>query len=260
MPGRAPRRRRRPRAAGRPQLARASRRSRSATGCCAPAAGSPAGPTRCSSSATRRSRPAGRRRRRRPAGTPTAASGRAPRSRCPEPRRPTPRSPPPGWTRDEDNLVLTAPLDGWPAPAVAGRPRPGARRRLARRLPLPRHAAARRWPAPCWSTPTTRCSPRSGCDPAPAPLAAVARGVLVDGWLCVTAVTVDERHRRRGLATAVMAGARRLGPRARRALLPACRSPATTRRRWPSTRGWASPSTTATTTGWVRSRLRGGPG
>jgi GNAT superfamily N-acetyltransferase len=39
-----------------------------------------------------------------------------------------------------------------------------------------------------------------------APLAAVARGVLVDGWLCVTAVTVDERHRRRGLATAAMAG------------------------------------------------------
>jgi ribosomal protein S18 acetylase RimI-like enzyme len=34
----------------------------------------------------------------------------------------------------------------------------------------------------------------------------VARGVLVDGWLCVTAVTVDERYRRRGLATAVMAG------------------------------------------------------
>jgi GNAT superfamily N-acetyltransferase len=44
------------------------------------------------------------------------------------------------------------------------------------------------------------------CPPDSAPLAAVARGVLVDGWLCVTAVTVDERHRRRGLATAVMAG------------------------------------------------------
>ena len=42
-------------------------------------------------------------------------------------------------------------------------------------------------------------------DPPPAPLAAVARGAVVDGWLCVTAVTVDERHRRRGLATAVMA-------------------------------------------------------
>jgi ribosomal protein S18 acetylase RimI-like enzyme len=44
------------------------------------------------------------------------------------------------------------------------------------------------------------------CDPAPAPLAAVARGVVVDEWLVVTAVTVDERYRRRGLATAVMAG------------------------------------------------------
>jgi ribosomal protein S18 acetylase RimI-like enzyme len=42
-------------------------------------------------------------------------------------------------------------------------------------------------------------------EPAPAPLAAVARGVLTDGWLGVTAVTVAEEHRRRGLATAVMA-------------------------------------------------------
>jgi N-acetylglutamate synthase len=41
--------------------------------------------------------------------------------------------------------------------------------------------------------------------PAPAPLAAVARGVVVDGWLVVTAVTVDEHSRRRGLATSVMA-------------------------------------------------------
>ena len=29
--------------------------------------------------------------------------------------------------------------------------------------------------------------------------------MLEDGWLCVTAVTVDDGHRRRGLATAVMA-------------------------------------------------------
>jgi ribosomal protein S18 acetylase RimI-like enzyme len=29
--------------------------------------------------------------------------------------------------------------------------------------------------------------------------------VLVEGWLCVTAVTVDDRYRRQGLATAVMA-------------------------------------------------------
>jgi ribosomal protein S18 acetylase RimI-like enzyme len=43
------------------------------------------------------------------------------------------------------------------------------------------------------------------CAPGPEPLAAVARGVLVGGWLVVTAVTVDERYRRQGLATAVMA-------------------------------------------------------
>jgi ribosomal protein S18 acetylase RimI-like enzyme len=32
----------------------------------------------------------------------------------------------------------------------------------------------------------------------------VARGAVVDEWLVVTAVTVDDRYRRRGLATAVM--------------------------------------------------------
>ena len=36
-------------------------------------------------------------------------------------------------------------------------------------------------------------------------IAAVARGVVADGWLVVTAVTVDESARRRGLGTAVMA-------------------------------------------------------
>ena len=41
-------------------------------------------------------------------------------------------------------------------------------------------------------------------DAEPAPPAAVARGALTDGWLGVTAVTVGEEHRRRGLATAVM--------------------------------------------------------
>jgi ribosomal protein S18 acetylase RimI-like enzyme len=42
-------------------------------------------------------------------------------------------------------------------------------------------------------------------DPHSGPPAAVARGVLVADWLCVTAVTVDDRYRRQGLATAVMA-------------------------------------------------------
>jgi GNAT superfamily N-acetyltransferase len=110
-----------------------------------------------------------------------------------------------GWTRDDDNLVLTAPLAGWPAPAVGvdlapapddawltgyryrGTPLPPVAHDVLVNAEDPVFAAVR-------------------CEPGPAPLAAVARGVLVDGWLCVTAVTVDERHRRRGLATAVMAG------------------------------------------------------
>ena len=107
-----------------------------------------------------------------------------------------------GWSRDEDVLVLTAPLTGWPAATVevelAGEPDEawltGYRYRGSALPPVaqdvlvaaddPVFAAVR-------------------LDPSPAP-AAVARGVVVDGWLVVTAVTVDERHRRRGLATAVM--------------------------------------------------------
>ena len=42
-------------------------------------------------------------------------------------------------------------------------------------------------------------------DPAPARPAAVARGAVEDGWLVITAVTVAEEFRRRGLARAVMA-------------------------------------------------------
>jgi GNAT superfamily N-acetyltransferase len=45
-------------------------------------------------------------------------------------------------------------------------------------------------------------------DP-PAPSAAVARDVLTDGWLGVTAVTVEESHRFQGLATAVMGALQR---------------------------------------------------
>jgi GNAT superfamily N-acetyltransferase len=110
-----------------------------------------------------------------------------------------------GWTRDDDVLVLTAPLAGWAPPATPvdlapepdaawltgyryrGTPLPAVARDVLLSAPDPVFAAIR-------------------CDPEPAPLAAVARGVVVDGWLCVTAVTVDERHRRRGLATAVMTG------------------------------------------------------
>ena len=110
-----------------------------------------------------------------------------------------------GWSRDDDSLVLTASLEGWPEPAVdvdlaaapddswlagyryRGTPLPPVASDVLVNAEDPVFAAVR-------------------CEPAPAPLAAVARGVVVDGWLCVTAVTVDERYRRRGLATAVMAG------------------------------------------------------
>jgi GNAT superfamily N-acetyltransferase len=109
-----------------------------------------------------------------------------------------------GWTREPDNLVLTAPLAGWtetdvpvelaPAPDDAwlagyryrGTPLPSVAYDVLTNADAPVFAAVR-------------------CAPPPLPLAAVARGVVVDGWLCVTAVTVDEGHRRRGLATAVMA-------------------------------------------------------
>jgi GNAT superfamily N-acetyltransferase len=109
-----------------------------------------------------------------------------------------------GWERSEDNLVLVAPLAGWAAPRMPvelapapddawltgyryrGTPLPPVARQVLEHADDPVFASVR-------------------CSPAPAPLAAVARGVLVDGWLCVTAVTVDDAHRRQGLATAVMA-------------------------------------------------------
>jgi N-acetylglutamate synthase len=99
--------------------------------------------------------------------------------------------------------VLTAPLNGWPPASVRveladepdaawldgyryrGAALPSVARQVLLGADEPVFAAVR-------------------LDPAPAPLAAVARGVVVDGWLVVTAVTVGERYRRRGLATAVM--------------------------------------------------------
>jgi N-acetylglutamate synthase len=109
-----------------------------------------------------------------------------------------------GWLRDDDNLVLTAPLAGWAPPHLTvdlaaepdeawltgyryrGTPLPPVAREVLLSADDPVFASIR-------------------CDPVPAPLGAVARGVVVDDWLVVTAVTVDERHRRQGLATAVMA-------------------------------------------------------
>jgi N-acetylglutamate synthase len=108
-----------------------------------------------------------------------------------------------GWQRSEDNLVLVAPLLEWATPRAPvelapapdeewlvgyryrGAPLPPVARELLVNADDPAFASVR-------------------CAPAPGPLAAVARGVVVEGWLCVTAVTVDDAHRRRGLATAVM--------------------------------------------------------
>jgi ribosomal protein S18 acetylase RimI-like enzyme len=109
-----------------------------------------------------------------------------------------------GWARDEDTLVLTAPI-GPPPPddvpvELATAPDEawlaGYRHRGA---PLPDVVATA---VLTNADDVVFASVR--LDPAPAPLAAVARGVLTDGWLGVTAVTVAEEHRRRGLATAVM--------------------------------------------------------
>jgi GNAT superfamily N-acetyltransferase len=109
-----------------------------------------------------------------------------------------------GWSRDEDVLVLTAPLAGWPEPSVdvvlAAEPDDdwltGYRYRGSALPPVARDVLLAA-DDPAFAT--------VRLDPAPAPPAAVARGVVVDGWLVVTAVTVDDRYRRRGLATAVMA-------------------------------------------------------
>ena len=110
-----------------------------------------------------------------------------------------------GWLRDDDNLVLTTPLTGWPPPRVTvdlapepddawlagyryrGTPLPPVAREVLLNADDPVFASVR-------------------SDPEPAPLAAVARGVVVEEWLVVTAVTVHDRYRRKGLGTAVMAG------------------------------------------------------
>lgn len=109
-----------------------------------------------------------------------------------------------GWERSEDNLVLIASLADWTAPRVRvqldavpdeawlsgyryrGTPLPPVARDVLLGGEGPVFASVRP-------------------SPAPAPPAAVARGAVADGWLCVTAVTVDDGHRRQGLATAVMA-------------------------------------------------------
>jgi GNAT superfamily N-acetyltransferase len=108
-----------------------------------------------------------------------------------------------GWETVEDVLVLTADLGEWPSSQVdvdlapqpddawlagyryRGTPLPPVAHEVLMNAERAVFAAVR-------------------LEPAPAPLAAVARGAVVGDWLCVTAVTVDDRYRRRGLATAVM--------------------------------------------------------
>jgi GNAT superfamily N-acetyltransferase len=109
-----------------------------------------------------------------------------------------------GWTTVEDVLVLTAPLDPWSAPDVRVdlAPEPdeawlGGYRYRGTPLPPVAHRILVNTDDPVFAS--VRLSP------GPAPLAAVARGVLVEDWLVVTAVTVAEEARRRGLGTAVMA-------------------------------------------------------
>jgi N-acetylglutamate synthase len=115
-----------------------------------------------------------------------------------------------GWERDEDVLVLTGPLlpaspDGVP---VDLSPEPddawlaGYRHRGR---PLPPTARTVLVNAEDVVFASVRL------DPPPAPLAAVARGVVTGDWLGVAAVTVEERHRRQGLATSVMAALHRWG-------------------------------------------------
>jgi GNAT superfamily N-acetyltransferase len=113
-----------------------------------------------------------------------------------------------GWDRDDDVLVLTAPVAVHPPGPVPVdiSPTPdeawltGYRYRGAE---LPAVAREVLTNADQLAFASVRL------DPAPAPLTAVARGVVTDGWLGVTAVTVAEQHRRRGLATEVMAALQR---------------------------------------------------
>ncbi len=109
-----------------------------------------------------------------------------------------------GWSIPEEVLVLTAPLTPWPAVDVAVDLRPAPDEAWLegyryRGTPLPPGARDVLLGADGPVFASIRV------EPPPAPLAAVARGVLVEDHLVVTAVTVDEQARRRGLATAVMA-------------------------------------------------------
>ena len=113
-----------------------------------------------------------------------------------------------GWARDEDVLVLTAPVGapppvGVPVELTAEPDEAWLNGYRYRGAELPAGALDVLTNAEDVVFASVRLAPE------PALLAAVARGVLTDGWLGVTAVTVAEEHRRQGLATAVMAALQR---------------------------------------------------
>jgi len=108
-----------------------------------------------------------------------------------------------GWASDGDVLVLTAPIAAAAPPAVPVdlSPAPDEAWLTGYRY---RGAALPAGALEVLTAGEDVVFASVRLDPEPAPLAAVARGALTDGWLGVTAVTVAEEHRRQGLATAVM--------------------------------------------------------
>jgi len=104
-----------------------------------------------------------------------------------------------GWQRGETVLMLTAPLGATPAPAVP-----------VELAPTPDDAWLATY-ADGGALPPTAHTVLTGAEDVvfaavrrgPEPVA-VARGVLTDGWLGVSAVGVDPAHRRQGLGTALL--------------------------------------------------------
>ncbi|SHF80553.1 GNAT family N-acetyltransferase [Geodermatophilus nigrescens] len=110
-----------------------------------------------------------------------------------------------GWERSEDVLVLTAPLVPAGGADVELAPAP-ADDWLALYRPDADPAGARAVLTGGGRTVFAAVRPEPGAPPV-----AVARGVVTGDWLGVSALTVAEEHRRRGLAGTVMAALSRWG-------------------------------------------------
>ncbi|MGY1653815.1 GNAT family N-acetyltransferase [Geodermatophilus sp. SYSU D01119] len=110
-----------------------------------------------------------------------------------------------GWERTEDVLVLTAPLAARAGDDVELAPSPGDDW-LALYRPDADPAAARAVLAGGDRPVFAAVRPEPGAPPV-----AVARGVVTGDWLGVSALTVAEGHRRRGLAGTVMTALTRWG-------------------------------------------------